>query len=277
MAACSGGTRADDTLRSPRLSPDGKQLAAGSELGTLYALDVNTGAVRTRDFGALPVPAWTPDGDLVAATWMGTVVRLGGDLLEKWRVRLGDQSQTLNLKFEISNPQCPTSRLTSWLNAEPTPLPLTPNLLTTGTVVRAVNGGRGMGLDNPTALLFDGMTTAPTNAWLSWGAIVGIDFWHGPFTLEIDASPARLRVTAVTLVEDAAHPESWVRDTRLEYWDEAQKTWVFAQYLTSDAAVHSHKLRKPVEASKFRLARPDGPGWPVGSLRLAEVVFHGEK
>jgi len=264
--------RADDTLRSPRLSPDGKRLAAGSELGKLCVFDVNSGSLRTRDLGALPVPAWTPDGDLVVATWMGTVRRLDRDMNEKWQVKLGGAPvQT------IAAGSVPAVRLTSWLNAETQPLPLTPNLLTTTTVVRAVNGGRGVGLENPVPLLFDGQTNAPANAWMSWGAVVSIDFWHGPFTLEIDVSPARLRVTAVTLVEDPAHPESWVRDTRLEYWDETQKTWVLAQYLTSDAAVHSHKLRQPVEASKFRFARPDGAGWPVGSLRLAEVVFHGEK
>jgi len=269
--------RADDTLRFPRLSPDGKQLAAGSELGMLCVFDVNTGGLRTRDLGALPVPAWLSNGDLVAATWMGTVVRLDAKLQEKWHVYLSGSVPSDNRQSTIDNRQCPTARLTSWSNAEPTPLPLTPNLLTTSTVVRATNGGRGMGLDNSTALLFDGKADAPTNAWLSWDAIVTIDFWRGPFTLEIDVSPARLRVTAITLVEDPAHPESWMRDTRLEYWDDTQKTWLLAQTLTSDAAVHSHRLRKPVEASKFRFARPDGAGWPVGNLRLAEIVFQGEK
>jgi len=99
--------------------------------------------------------------------------------------------------------------------------------------------------------------------------------------LEFDASPARLHVTALTFVEDAAHPESWLRDARLEYWDAAQNKWVFAQYLTSDAAVHCHTLRQPMEASKFRLISPcdgdNGGGWPLGNLRFAEVVFHGSK
>ncbi len=51
---------------------------------------------------------------------------------------------------------------------------------------------------------------------------------------------------------------------------------MFAQYLTSDAPVHTHKLVKPIEAAKFRLARPDAAGWPASNLRLAEIVFHGE-
>lgn len=273
---------ADDTLRSPRLSPDGKRLAAGSELGTLYVFDVATGGVRNCDLGALPVPAWTPTGELVVATWMGTVCRFDAELQEKWRANLAAPPSALHLPPSTDNRPpttdhpFPTTRLTSWSNAEATSLPLTPNLLGANTVVRALNGGGGMGLENPTALLFDGKSDAPPKPWLSWGAVVSIDFWHGPFTLEFDASPARLRVTAITLAEDAAHPESWLRDAKLEYWDETQKTWLGAQYLTADAAIHSHKLIKPIEASKFRLARPDGPGWPVGSLRLAEVVFLGE-
>lgn len=86
-----------------------------------------------------------------------------------------------------------------------------------------------------------------------------------------------MRVTAVTLAEDPAHPESWLRDARLEYWDAAAEKWVFAQYLTSDAPIHSHKLAHPIEAAKFRLTRPDGAGWPASNLRLAEIVLHGER
>ena len=98
--------------------------------------------------------------------------------------------------------------------------------------------------------------------------------------MEFDASPARLRVSHITFVEDAEHPESWLRDARLEYWDTAQERWIFAQYLTSDSAIHTHTLKVPLEASKFRLAAPrggdNGAGWPSGNLRFAEIVFHGE-
>ena len=104
--------------------------------------------------------------------------------------------------------------------------------------------------------------------------------WRGTFTLEFDASPARLRVTAITFVEDAAHPESWLRDARFEYWDTAQDNWVLAQCLSSDTAIHTHKLKQPVEASIFRLACPrggdNGAGWPSGNLRFGEIVFHGD-
>jgi outer membrane protein assembly factor BamB len=99
----------DDTLRFPRLSPDGKRLAVGSELGTLYVFEVPSGSQRMLDLGALPVTAWLPDGDLVAATWMGTVVRFDGNLKEKWRVRVGDAPQSANQQSQISNLPRPVS------------------------------------------------------------------------------------------------------------------------------------------------------------------------
>src|SRR5205814_9796854 len=62
---------ADDVLHSPRFSADGKRIAAGSELGTLHVLSADGDLLLERDMGALPVPAWLPDGDLLVATWMG--------------------------------------------------------------------------------------------------------------------------------------------------------------------------------------------------------------
>ena len=77
--------------------------------------------------GALPVAAWLPHGDLVAATWMGTVVRFDAALKEQWRVNLADTTPPTALPPAVVPP--PAARLLSWSNAAPTPLPLTPNLL----------------------------------------------------------------------------------------------------------------------------------------------------
>jgi hypothetical protein len=92
--------------------------------------------------------------------------------------------------------------------------------------------------------------------------------------LLLDTYRTRLRVTGITLVEDAEHPESWLRDTRLEAWDATVEKWAPVQSLLSDAAVHTHKLTKPIDASRFRLVMPWGL---YGNLRLAEIVLHGEK
>ncbi len=281
--------RGDGVLYFPRLSHDGQRLAVGSEMGTLYVVELAEGHVQPRDLGALPVSAWLPDGDLVAATWMGTVIRAGTDGREKWRVQLGEGTQTVDrgspdaaassLNLAPTDLAPPTVRLTSWWNAEPTPLPLVPNLLAADAVnVRARLGDTRIALQQPISILFDGQGKAPDRPWIKWSDIGRIDSgWRGSFSLEIEATGEPLRVLAVTLAEDPAHPESWLRDVRLEYWEPVQEKWVFVQYLTSDAPVHTHRLAEPVTAKLFRLTRPDGAGWPASNLRLAEIVFHGEK
>ncbi len=143
--------------------------------------------------------------------------------------------------------------------------------------VTAKLGDKRISLVQPFDSLFDGQDTPPADRWLKWSDIGLIDSgWRGPFSLEIEAKKQMLRVKAVTFVEDPAYPESWLRDARLEYWNPTRKQWTFAQYLTSDTAIHSHKLATPVEASLFRLAPSSGKGWPASNLRLAEIVFHGE-
>src|SRR5208283_304231 len=123
--------RGDDTLRYPRVSVDGKRLAVGSELGTLYVFEGATGGVRTHDLGALAVAAWLPDGDLVAATWIGTVCRLGPQGQEKWRVRLATESRA----EPAPTGAVATTRATFWSNAEAVSLPLTPNLIASNAVI----------------------------------------------------------------------------------------------------------------------------------------------
>jgi len=267
---------ADSLLRFPRAAADGKRLAVSSELGTLYVLDIPNGRLlHQTDLGAIATTAWLPDGDLLAATWMGTVVRFEGDMHEKWLVHLADIPS--NPQPSTLNPQLSTARITSWSNAERTPWPLTPNLFdATNVSVEAYAGTSGMAVNKDH--LFDGNPTPPEQPRLGWHDAEMINSgWRGDFSLVFDTTRTQLRVNAITLVEDPAHPESWIRDARLEYWDVTKGQWVFAQYLTSDVAVHTHQLVKPIEARKFRLAKPDGAGWGTGNLWLAEVVFHGDR
>jgi outer membrane protein assembly factor BamB len=269
----------DSTLRFPRIAPDGKRLVVSSELGTVSVVDVVQGTTSSRDMGGLASSAWLPDGDLVLATWLGTVCRLAPDGTEKWLVHVGKVPPQTGGEAQIADHDAvPTTRLASCFNAESSPLPITPNLIQSDAVaIKAWLGDKTVNLQNPVTLLFDGQATAPPQPWLRWEDIGMIDSgWRGSFSLEIALIRRVARVTAITLVEDAAHPESWLRDAKLEYWDTVNAKWEFAQYLTSDTPIHTHTLSRPVETMKFRLTRPDGEGWPASNLRLAEIVLHGD-
>ncbi|MBM4069940.1 MAG: WD40 repeat domain-containing protein [Planctomycetes bacterium] len=264
----------DDTLHQPRISPDGKRVAVGSALGTVYVVAVDGTILLDRDMKALSVPAWLPDGDLLLAGWMGTVCRLDGKYAEKWRTHLQPAEIDMRGKL-LAAETVPTTRIASWGNAEAKPWPLAPNLLgPKDTYIRFQSAMGHMHFVHPVAELVDGKPTPPKTPWLHWHD-VGHAAEISPInSIVLDTFRTQLRVTAVTLVEDRAHPESWLRDVALETWDPTREQWRPVQTLLSDAAVHTHKLASPIEASRFRLVLPRGM---CGNIRLGEIVFHGDK
>jgi outer membrane protein assembly factor BamB len=269
----------DDTLHSPRFSADGKRIAVGSELGTLYVLDAQGAVLLERDLGALPVPAWLPGGDLLVGTWMGTLCRLDGKYAERWRTRLRPAARDLRGKL-LAEDGAATTRIAFRGNAEPKPAALAPNLLDPKSAfIKLVWEERGevnnsVLFAHDSAALMDGKPSAPAAPWIGWPRMN----WYGegdPFTyLWLDTYRTRLRVRGITFVEDRARPQSWLRDASFEYWDAARERWVFVQHLLSDAPVHTHKFAKPVEAARFRVVLPRKM---CGNLRLGEIVLHGEK
>jgi outer membrane protein assembly factor BamB len=271
---------ADDTLHAPRFSADGKRLAAGSELGTLYVVSAGGNILLERDLGALPVPAWLPGGDLLAGTWMGTLCRLDANHAERWRTKLRPEAPDMHGKLLASDPT-PTTRIAFQGNAEVKPAPLTPNLLDPkNAFIKLVWQNRNGEVNNSVLLahdcaaLMDGKADAPVSPWIGWPQMN----WYAegdPSTyLWIDTYRTRLRVTGITLAEDPAHPESWLRDAAFEYWDAAAGRWVFVKPLLSDIAVHTHKFAKPIEAARFRIVLPK---MLCGNLRLGEIILHGDK
>ena len=282
----------DDTLRHPGISPDGKRIVVGSELGTLSLFEANgrlisyrgplsLPVIGHRDVESLPVSAWLPDGGLLVATWLGDVIHYN-DKLDVVSSSYLDATETDARSKLLAKDATPTVRKTGWGNATATPLPLTPNLLAeTKALIMAVSDPRAHGdprpWQNKIELLTDGKPDAPPKPWLEWTDIGMIDSgWRGKFALEIDTFRTQLRVTGITFVEDPAHPESWLRDMRLQWWDAAAECWRDGPYLLSDAAVHSHVFDKPIEAARFRFISTGGGTWPVGNIRLGELVFHGE-
>ena len=271
----------DDVLRHPRFSITGRRLAIGSELGTLSILEPDGTLQAERDLAALPVAAWLPDGDLVAATWMGKVVRSGPDLRPRWETALIPTETDIRPRL-LARDATPTVQTTSWGNAAPSPLPLSPNLLTeTKAMISAVHVPRSHGDPLPwkhkVDLLTDGQAEPPAAPWLEWTEIGFIDSgWKSKLAIEIDTFRTQMRVTGITVAEDAAHPESWLRDIRVQWWDAAKEQWHDGPWLLSNSALHSHLFEQPIEAARIRLVSTGGGTWPIGNLRLGELVFHGE-
>lgn len=270
----------DDTLRHPRISPDGERIAVGSELGTLVVLDTQGTVLAERDMRALPLPVWLPNRDLLVATWMGQLVRFNPDMTVRWQAKLMLASAPASVL--PAQDTTPTVRKSGWGNATVVPLALTTNLLAqTKATIGAVYAPRAHGdprpWQNKVEILIDGKPEVPPHPWLEWTDIGYIHSgWRNRLTLEIDTYRTQLHLAALTFVEDLGHPESWLRDMRLEWWDVVKEAWVPGPYLLSNAAIHSHVLDKPIEAAKFRLVSSSAASWPVGNIRLGELVLHGK-
>ncbi len=266
---------ADSVLGKLSASGNGKLLAVSDELGTLYILDVASGKVLLkRDLGALAVTTWLANGDLLFATWMGVVGRMTANGSEKWLTRLAEVA----VKPPRRESKIPTVQLACCSNAE-SRLTKKNQLALKEIHVSALSGIKELLLQNDSARLFDdGIPTPFENPWIKWEDIDMIDSgWRGSFSFVIDIVNTLLRIDEISFVEDADHPESWLRDAKLEYWNPKEERWIFAQYLVSNSAIHSHKLIKPLLASKFRLTRPDSIGWPVGNLRFEKIAFYGKR
>jgi hypothetical protein len=286
----------DDLLHFPRFSGDGR-LAAASGLGTLYVTDLEGRTLLEKDFQSLAVPAWLADGSLILATWEGTVCRLNSKYAPQWRTRLVPETADIRGKILADDPT-PTVRITGWSNADKRPAEPDPakgpawggigrnynpirsveNLLakTTPMIRLLTSQGETSLTEGPgqkVAMLYDGKATPPPAAWIPWEMVGTFAETSPENSILIDAFRTQMRVTGVTLIEDRRHPESWLRDARIDFWDAAREHWVPIQPLLSDAWAHTHMFARPVEAARFRLVLP----WGVcGNVRLAQIVFHGE-
>ncbi|MFF7469281.1 PQQ-binding-like beta-propeller repeat protein [Streptomyces sp. NPDC008092] len=270
----------DDFLRRPRVSPDGTRIAVGSELGTLSVLDRDGALLTETDLRALPVPAWLPDGDLLVATWMGTVIRYRADLKERWRTRLAPEETDIRPKLRAPDP-VPVVRA-DWGNARSEAYPLTPNLLVQTYAylgMQTVDPVRGMTQDPDElfGLLTDGSADPPARPWLNRTLLNGMGATGSDhrFLLTVDTFRYQLELTGVTIAEDPAHPESWLRDVLLQWWDARAGAWRDGPMLLSDQALHSHAVEPPLHSGRFRFVTTGGSTWPAGNLRLGELVLHG--
>ncbi len=262
-------------LHEPRLSPDGKKIALGSSMGTLWILDDQGRTLVERDLGAIPTARWLSNDELLAVTWMGDVLRLDATGKEKWRVKVQPKGPS-RLGVAAAVDSTPTVRAVL-KNATETPVPLTPNLWTEAKakVSTAWESGGLVGMQIPAELFTDCNVEPPAQPWLDWHAAnMAGSAWTGKMGILFDAGQKQLRVTSITFVEDPAHPESWLRDMLLQYWDPVKGAWMDGPYLLADSAWHTHTFETPLESTRFRLL--GGKAWLYHNIRLGEVVFHGE-
>ncbi|HKN51936.1 MAG TPA: hypothetical protein VJX66_05515 [Amycolatopsis sp.] len=196
-----------------------------------------------------------------------------------WRTLLEPAETNARAKLRLPD-QTPTTRKTSWGNAVHPPLALTPNLLaqTQALIVAEwTRPDREVQGNYSADILRDGKTDPPPGPWLQWRDIGSVNSgWTDELVFRFDAFRTQLRLTGITFAEDPAHPESWLRDVRIQWWDTENEVWHDGPMLLSNEALHSHVFAQPLEAARFRLAGTGGGSWPVGNIRLGEVVFHGE-
>ncbi|MEV2189586.1 hypothetical protein AB0I02_01095 [Streptomyces phaeochromogenes] len=193
---------------------------------------------------------------------------------------LADQAETRGPGQHLTPDPVPVVRRAGWGNAGATQ-DLTPNLIKTTSAyldVRLVNPTRyiDLGKQNAVALLTDGRADAPANPWVPWSVIGAIRIQDGQeLQFTVDTFRTQVRLTGITFAEDPAHPVSWLRDVQLQWWDTRAGLWKDGPKLLSDAgAVHTHTF-EPLFSSRFRLRTTGGGIWPVGNIRLGELVFHG--
>ncbi|MBE7461949.1 MAG: WD40 repeat domain-containing protein [Planctomycetes bacterium] len=263
--------RGDAPLRAPRFSPDGVRLACATDLGTLCVMEREGRVLLERDLGALCVPAWLPDGDLVLASWMGSVQRLDGEYRPRWTMNL--KPDTIDLRTRLLEPDStPTARIETWTNAAPSNADLTPNLLAAHPVT--VKSSWGKPLNHEPELLWDGKADPASDPWVDYSILSHLAKSGPPPHITLAFNQDKVRVTGIALFEDPAHPASWLRDCSIEVWDLEKNIWVRVQDCLSNAARHTHLFAKPVETNQIRLVLPS---LSCGNVRLTELVLLGER
>jgi hypothetical protein len=208
---------------------------------------------------------------------MGHVRRFDSHYQELWHSHLSPTTRDIRATF-LTPDATPTTRVESWGNAAPVVAPLAPNVLSeTRALIYATMNDRRQEWKNPISSMTDGKPDAPQRPWLGWTSINYIDSgWSGPLSFEVDTFHTQIRLRGITFIEDPAHPESWLRDVRLQSWDPGLDRWDEGPLLLSNASAHTHWLDRPIEGSRFRFVSSGGSTWPVGNIRLGELVFHGD-
>ncbi|MEZ0115013.1 hypothetical protein ABH920_009048 [Catenulispora sp. EB89] len=271
---------APDVVHHLDVAADGR-VAFGDEQGNLTVLDPTLTPVFTADLGGLPVPRWLPGGDLLVGTWLGRLERLTGPGYQAaWSTTVRSSAPDMRQQF-LAAPTAPVTAVTDPGNAI---APLSgPNQYPATTAVALVPAIDGMGpipapaAPNPVPAGYQptplpqpylrDMMIEDTAASASNTPPYGLLFTF----------PAPVPFNAISLWDDPAHPESWLRDTRLDIRTSPAEPWQPITRLVSDQPSRSHLVTdparpgQPVTATQLRLVLPPGI---AGNIRLAAIALH---
>ncbi|MEY9860115.1 hypothetical protein ABH935_005751 [Catenulispora sp. GAS73] len=271
---------ARDVAHHLDVAADGR-VAFGDEQGNLTVLDPTLTPVFTADLGGLPVPRWLPDGDLLVGTWLGRLERLTGPGYQAaWSTTVRSNAPDMRREF-LAAPTAPVTAVTDPGNAV---APLTgPNLYPANTAVALDPSIPGMGsvptpaAPNPVPA---GYQPAPMPRPYLRDSVVEDTAASAsntpPYGL-LFTFPAPVTFNAISLWDDPAHPEAWLRDTRLDIRTSPAEPWQPVTRLVSDQPSRSHLVTdparpgQPVTATQLRLVLPPGI---AGNIRLAAVALH---
>ncbi|GAA3436245.1 hypothetical protein GCM10018954_058540 [Kutzneria kofuensis] len=258
---------AADVLHNLDVAADGR-IACGDEQGNLVVLGPDLAPLLVRDVVGIPAVRWLPGGDLLVGTWLGQVTRLDGAYQPQWTTLL--RSTAADMRSTLLAPStAPVSAVPVTGNAT-TPASTAPNLLTTGTTFsfHGWDPNHEQPMDAATLL-----SATPTPLGVPWLPDGMVEFAASGFPLcwVRIVSPKSVTFSKLSLWDDPAHPESWLRDVRLDVRSNAGDPWRPVARLVSDAASRSFQLAGPVAATELRLVLP--PGIP-GNLRVAGIAVH---
>ena len=277
----------DSFLHSPRFNASNTDVVCCSELGTVDVFTTGGSLLLEQDMGALCAAAWvgsgTYAGDLILASWEGGVYEFapsGSTFVQAWSTLL--QPTTTNISGNLlSSDGAPVTKVTTWSNALPVNYPITPNLLSPATayisyVCDNIPSYQFQATNLPftdgyyASALLDGSATPPANPWVSWENIYNQG--SGKSHIQVDAWNTMMQVSGITLWENPSHPESWIRNATLDWWNPATQAWVTGPQLLSDQATHTHLVNPPLQTPRVRITLPANS---PSNVWLGEVVLNG--
>ncbi|MFD6305406.1 WD40 repeat domain-containing protein, partial [Streptomyces sp. NPDC060223] len=262
---------AADVLHNLDIAADGR-IACGDEQGNLIVLDANAEPVLVTDVTGIPAVRWLPGGDLLFATWLGRVGRLNGTTYQQsWSTQLRSAAPDMRAAL-LAAETAPVSRIAVAGNGTTPAVAGLPNLLTATTTIAFVGSSLPGGTTPLSTVNLLNPAHVPPQAPLLSDDLVeytaeGFPLSHLLVQSHLSSPPTFDRIS---LWDDPAHPESWLRDVRLDARTTSDSPWQPVARLVCSAAARTYQVPRTT-ATDIRLVVP--PGLP-GNLRLAGIALH---